>query len=96
MPEKNDSPNGLLMDGLCMGIGVILGVGINYLIRRQILPQTLDYLSAVVLVVLLILIGVQAIQKSKKVKFTPILYATTMTLFGWLVGIFIFVELYKR
>lgn len=96
MSMQNDSPNGLLIDTACLGLGAILGALTNHLIYQKSISPTLDYLNGFMIVALLVVIGLLAIQKKKRLAFGNRLYALLMGLVGWGVGTFIIVELHTK
>lgn len=93
---KNDSPNGLVIDALCMGVGAIAGFIFNFLIYQNRIAKAFDYANGIMLLALLVAVGALALQKIKRTPFGKNLYALTIGLVGWGVGTFIIVELYRR
>lgn len=96
MFAKNDSPNGLLIDGLCIGLGVIFAAVTNHLVYERRLPRWIEYVSVFMLFGLLVITGVLAIQKTKKIAFTPRIYAVAMSLYGWGAGTFIILSIHSK
>jgi hypothetical protein len=96
MAIQNDSPNGTWIDGLCLIGGAAVSATMTQLIYAGHIPWKFEYLTGFMMVALLFSFGILAIQKSKKIAFTPIPYAAMMTLLGWAIGTFIVVELHTK
>jgi hypothetical protein len=96
VPEKNDSPNGIVMDAMCVAAGALVGATANYLVYVKQLPKIFDFLNGLMIVTLPILMIILALQKSKQQAFGPGVYGAVMTLVGWGIGTFIVVELQSK
>lgn len=90
---ENDSPNGILVDSLCMAVGAIAGALINQGVYKNYIPQIFDYLNGVAIFVMLVVLVIFAIKKIKNLPHTPRHYMLAMTLLGWYIGTFIIVEI---